>query len=165
LARVLIIGCGCRGQRLAGELRDHGHVVRGTTRRSERLPDIQAAGVEAVLADPNRLAALVSALDHVSVMVILLGSAAGPSEQLEALHGPRLQALLVKLLDTTIRGVVYEAAGTVPKPVLSQGARAVRRHCSASMIPYGLIESEPGDPGWLPAAIGAVGSVLEPPLS
>jgi uncharacterized protein YbjT (DUF2867 family) len=165
LARVLIIGCGCRGQRLAGELRDCGHVVRGTTRWPERLPDIQAAGAEAVLADPDRLATLVPALDHVSVAVILLGSAAGPPDQLEALHGPRLEALLVKLLDTTIRGVVYEVAGTVPNPVLSAGASAVRRHCSASMIPYGLIESEPGDPAWLPATLGAVSSVLEPPLS
>lgn len=162
---MLIIGCGCRGQQLAAELRGRGHVVRGTTRRSERLPDIQAAGAEAVLADPDRLATLVAALDHVSVAVLLLGNAAGAPDRLEALHGARLEALLVKLLDTTVRGVVYEAAGTVPEPLLAHGKSMVRRLCSTSRIPHGLIEVDPADPAWLPAATAAVGAVLEPPLS
>lgn len=162
---MLIIGCGCRGRHLAAELRDRGHVVRGTSRRSERLAEIEAAGAEAVLADPDRLATLVPALDHVSVTVFLLGSATGAPEQLAALHGPRLEALLVKLLDTTIRGVVYEAAGTVPEPVLALGASTVRRLCSASMIPHALIEADPARSAWLPAAVEAVDAVLEPPLS
>ena len=37
LARVLIVGCGCRGRALAAELVAGGHAVRATTRRSEAL--------------------------------------------------------------------------------------------------------------------------------
>ena len=38
-----------------------------------------------------------------------MGTASGIPESLAALHGPRLQTLLEKLVDTPVRGVVYEA--------------------------------------------------------
>ena len=94
-------------------------MVRGTSRQTGRLGEIEAAGAEAVQADPDRLATLVPALDHVGVVIVLLGSADGDPDSLSALHGPRLEALVAKLLDTTVRGVVYEAAGFVPEPLLS----------------------------------------------
>ncbi|HET9719672.1 MAG TPA: hypothetical protein VFP55_06325 [Solirubrobacteraceae bacterium] len=160
MARCLIIGCGCHGQRLARALRDRGHVVRGTTRRTDRLADIEANGAEPVLADPDRLGTLVAALDHVSVAVLLLGSADGDAASLAALHGPRLEALLVKLLDTTIRGVVYEAAGSVPGPLLHQGAASVQRRCSASHVPYAVVEADRHSPDWLDQLLGGVDGVL-----
>jgi 3-hydroxyisobutyrate dehydrogenase-like beta-hydroxyacid dehydrogenase len=46
LARVLIVGCGCRGQALARELRAAGHAVRGTTRDAGKVAAIAAAGAE-----------------------------------------------------------------------------------------------------------------------
>jgi putative NADH-flavin reductase len=162
VARCLIIGCGCHGLRLGRELQDRGHIVRGTSRRAERLPEIEAAGAEAVHADPDRLATLVSALDHVSVAVLLLGSATGPPESQAALHGPRLEALLAKLLDTTIRGVVYEATGSVPAPVLQRGADTVTRLCRTSRIPFQLLEVERSAPAWLAQTVGAVEGVLSP---
>lgn len=139
-------------------------MVRGTTRQPGRLPEIEAAGAEPVRADPDRLATLVPALDHVSVAVLLLGSATGDPESLVALHGPRLEALLVKLLDTTIRGVVYEAAGSVPDPVLQRGVATVARVCETSRIPFGLVEVKRSAPDWLAQALGAVDRVLSPPL-
>ena len=51
--------------------------MRGTTRHPERAPEILAAGAEPAVADPDRLGSLVGALDHVSVALILLGSAQG----------------------------------------------------------------------------------------
>jgi hypothetical protein len=126
------------------------------------VAEIAAAGVEGVMADPDRLATLVPALDHVGVIALLLGSANGRPGQLEALHGPRLEALLVKLLDTTIRGVVYEAAGTVAETRLAAGAATVERVCSASRIPYRLIEVDRSSSGWLTEALDAVRGVLEP---
>lgn len=138
-------------------------MVRGTTRRPSRVAEIDAAGFEGVLADPDRLATLVPALDHVGVVVLLLGSATGPADQIEALHGPRLEALLLKLLDTTVRGVVYEAAGTVPDSLLAGGAAAVDRLCTGSRIPYGLIEVSRSSVGWLAGCLGAVRAVLDPP--
>lgn len=116
-----------------------------------------------MVADPDRLATLVGALDHVAVVVLLLGSAAGPADQVAALHGPRLEALLHKLLDTTVRGVVYEAAGAVDTRVLAAGSRVVSEACEKSRIPYALVELAPGANGydaWLAAAARAVSSVL-----
>jgi uncharacterized protein YbjT (DUF2867 family) len=164
VARCLIIGCGCHGLRLAGELQARGHVVRATTRQRERLADIEAHGAEPVRADPDRLATLLPALEHVSVVVLLLGSATGDPEALAALHGSRLQALVVKLLDTTIRGVVYEAAGSVPAPVLQLGAARLSRLCRRSRVPFELIEQDRSAPGWLARALGAVDGVLSPPV-
>src|SRR5947209_10827367 len=77
VARVLIIGCGCRGLALAQGLRERGHAVRGTTRDSARLDVLEAAGVDAVLADPDRIMTIVPTFEHVTVACILLGSAVG----------------------------------------------------------------------------------------
>jgi nucleoside-diphosphate-sugar epimerase len=156
----MIVGCGCRGRELARALRDRGHVVRGTSRRAEQLPAITAAGAEAVLADPDRVATLFGALEHVSVLVVLLGSAAGAREAVCALHGPRLEMLLHKALDTTVRGVVYEASGAVDGAVLEDGAKRVQRTCDVSRIPYALLDADPSAGDWTAVALAAVESVL-----
>jgi hypothetical protein len=160
VARCLIVGCGCRGRLLAGELRLRGHVVRGTTRRPDSLAEIEAAGAEAVLADPDRVSTLFPALDHVSVVVLLLGTASGDAESLSALFGTRLQMLMHKALDTTVRGVVFEAAGTVSAEQLAAGEAVVRAACEASRIPYAAIRAAPHSPAWSAEAAGAVESVL-----
>lgn len=161
MARCLIIGCGCRGQLLAGELRSAGHVVRGTTRSLERLIDIEASGAEGVLADPDRVATLVDALAYVSVVCVLLGSAQGSPSQLAALHGTRLDMLLTKLVDTTVRGVVYEARGSVEAGVLAGGAERVRNFAERSLASYALLEADPQAPRqWVAAAVDAVQQVV-----
>jgi threonine dehydrogenase-like Zn-dependent dehydrogenase len=161
LARCLIIGCGCRGQLLAHELRAAGHVVRGTTRTTERLADIEACGAEAVVADPDRVGTLVESFAHVSVVCVLLGSAVGSPPELAALHGTRLDMLLTKLVDTTARGLVYEARGTVEPSVLARGAERVRDFAERSLASYALVDADPGDTaGWLAAAVSAVAAVI-----
>jgi NADP-dependent 3-hydroxy acid dehydrogenase YdfG len=163
VARCLIIGCGCRGQLLARALVKTGHVVRGTSRRAERAGEIQAAGAEPAVGDPNRLGTLVGALDHVSVAVILLGSAAGTEEQLRDLHGPRLQALLTKMIDTTIHGVVYEASGSVDPGLLAAGAAAAQAFGERARATVALLQADPGEPGaWLQEALRSVEAVLAP---
>jgi hypothetical protein len=155
--RCLIIGCGCRGQLLAGALAERGHLVRGTTRDRARLTEIEAAGAEPALGDPDRVATLMAALEHVAVVCVLLASATGPPEQLRALHGTRLEMLLTKLVDTATRGVVYEARGAVDADVLAGGAQRVCRFAKRSLVPTALIEADPGRPEeWLTAALGAV---------
>jgi Trk K+ transport system NAD-binding subunit len=111
LARVLIVGCGCRGQELARALVADGHAVRGTTRTRERFDAIAATGAEPVVADPDRVGTLVATLDAVAIVVWLLGRATGPPEQVASLHGDRLRTLFEKVVDTMVRGVVLEAAG------------------------------------------------------
>jgi putative NADH-flavin reductase len=157
LARCLIIGCGCRGRMLARGLLERDHVVRGTTRYPARVPAIQRAGVEAVVADPDVVATLVPAFDHVTVVCILLGSASGPADCLAALHGSRLEMLLYKLVDTTARGLVYEAAGTVDSGVLAGGIERVRRFGGRSVAEVAVLEADPADSAaWLGAALEAV---------
>ena len=109
MARVLIVGCGCRGRMLAEALQLDGHTVRGTTRTESGLDAIAASGAEPVVADPDRLGTVMQALPGVSVVCWLLGSAEAAAE----LHGDRLQTFVERLVDTPVRGFVYEAAGTV----------------------------------------------------
>lgn len=164
MARCLIIGCGCRGVSLARDLRAGGHAVRGTTRRAARLPELEAEGIEAHLGDPDRVATLAPALEHVTIACILLGSAEGTESAVAALHGSRLEMLLSRMLDTTIHGIVYEAAGELTPEVLGAGARIVRATCEDSLIPYELLEADPSEPvSWLIAASATVRGLLGDP--
>jgi hypothetical protein len=131
--------------------------VRGTTRTEARRSAIEAAGAEAFVGDPDRIATLAPALAHVGVACLLLGSATGSDEQLAALHSTRLDMLLERMLDTTVRAVVYQAAGTVDPAMLAVGVGRVRHACERSLIPYVLLEHDPSDhPGWTAAAVAAV---------
>jgi uncharacterized protein YbjT (DUF2867 family) len=161
VARCLIIGCGCRGTSLARELQVGGHAIRGTTRDRGRLSDLEAAGIEPHLGDPDRVGTLTPAFEHVTIACILLGSAVGGEQELAALHGSRLEMLLSRMLDTTIHGIVYEAAGAVAPAVLLAGAEIVRETCDASLIPHAVLEAEPSEHGaWLHAANAAVNGLL-----
>jgi len=160
----LIIGCGCRGRSLARELTAQGHAVRGTTRKQAAAVEIERAGAEPFIGDPDRIATIAPAFDHASVACVLLGSAAGSSDGVAALHSTRLEMLLTRMLDTTVRGIVYEAAGTVEPGVLADGARLVAAACSESRIPYVVLDEDPADHGaWLSAARDAVQAVLAAP--
>jgi nucleoside-diphosphate-sugar epimerase len=160
MARVLIVGCGCRGRALARELCAAGHAVRGTTRDHERLADIEATRAEAVVADPDRLGTLMAQLHGVTVVCWLMGSADG---RVADLHGPRLRTLLERLVDTPVRGVVYEAAGSVEPALLARGASAVGEASATWSIPAEVVEVDPGDPqAWLTAMTSAVERLLMP---
>jgi hypothetical protein len=162
VARVLIIGCGCRGRLLARALVARGHAVRGTTRDSARLADIEAAGAQARLADPDHVATMVAAFDHVSVACVLLGSAAGSEEELAALHSHRLRAALTKMVDTTIHGVVYERRGSVRQELLGGGAELVGSFSDRSLAACAMLDADPSDhDAWVGAALAAVDRVLE----
>jgi nucleoside-diphosphate-sugar epimerase len=161
MARCLLIGCGCRGIALAGVLRERGHAVRGTTRDPARAATLQAAGVEPVVADPDRVATLVPAFAQVGVACVLLGSADGTTDSISALHTTRLEMLLEKMVDTTLRGLVYERAGTVDGDVLAEGAARVERSCAKWGLPYALLAADPADPtAWTAAAADAIDQVL-----
>jgi hypothetical protein len=136
--------------------------VRGTTRDAARCAEIEAAGVEAVVGDPDVVGTLTRSLEHVGVACVLLGSAVGSPERLAALHGSRLEMLLTRFVDTTVRGVVYEAAGSVEEAILGDGAALVRARCEDARIPYVLLRADPADhPAWAAAAAAAVQRVLD----
>jgi uncharacterized protein YbjT (DUF2867 family) len=119
-----------------------GHAVRGTTRRETHLETIERTGAEAVIADPDRVATLVPALAQVAVVCVLLGSAAGTPAELKALHTTRLEMLLTKVVDTTVRGLIYEASGTTDPELLSTGATLVTEFCQRSRIPFALLNAD-----------------------
>ena len=162
MARVLIVGGGCRGRRLAGALVKDGHALRITTRRESGREAIEAVGAECWVGTPDRLATLRGALDSVTVLCWLLGSAEGPAEELDALFGTRLEFFLTQAIDTTVRGFLYEARGTSTPPELLAGGRStVQRLTEKNQIPVAYLEEDPDDlDGWLGSARAAVNSLL-----
>jgi hypothetical protein len=64
---------------------------------------ISGSGIEGVIADPLVLGTLLPCLSGVTVVVWKLGGVASPE-----LHGPRLESMLGKLVDSGVRGFVYE---------------------------------------------------------
>src|SRR3954471_24495578 len=159
MARVLIVGCGCRGKALADALIAAGHPVRGTTRNPARVGELEAAGIEPAVGDPYRLATLLPHIANTSAMVWLMASATG--DDVEALHRTRLETVLERLVDTPVRGMVYEAKGTVSPGLLREGAAAVRKARLIWQMPNAIVEQSPRDPAaWLAAMLAGVESVL-----
>ncbi|HET7507306.1 MAG TPA: hypothetical protein VFJ53_03010 [Solirubrobacterales bacterium] len=131
MARALIVGCGCRGRELGERLLAEGWAVRGTSRREEGLAAIEAAGIEPALADPDRPGTILELVNDVAILVLLLGSAEGSADELAAIHGPRLERLMEHLVETPVRGVLYE--GT------EEGAEVVQAASRTWRIPVRAI--------------------------
>jgi nucleoside-diphosphate-sugar epimerase len=166
VARILIVGGGCRGRRLAGELLASGHAVRITTRAQARRAQIESTGAECWIGTPDRVATLRGALDGVTLACWLLGSARGSTEEMRALHGSRLEAFVRQLIDTTVRGFIYEAAGSAAASELAAGERIVRTLAAQNEIPAAVITADGADAAnWLREARGAVETMLGAPLS
>ncbi len=156
MARALLVGCGCRGRELGGGLRDAGWRVRGTTRDAARRGEIERAGIEAVVADPDRVGTVLDHVADVTVVAWLLGSASGDPEAVAALHGPRLERLLEELVDTPVRGFLYEGAGSAPGGALRDGAELVRGAAQRWRIPVEIVDRDPAERrAWVEAATAA----------
>lgn len=157
MARVLIVGCGCRGQALGAALGRSGHAVRGTSRSPASVLELGEAGIDGVVADPDRLGTLVPALAGVTVVCWLMGNA----EDSPDVHGPRLRSLTEHLVDTPVRGLVYESAGTVGAALLERGASIVREASQTWHIRVEIVTTDPAaHEAWLEAMTAAVRSVL-----
>ena len=149
MARVLIVPCGCRGRALAAELAAAGHAVRGTTRSQANAAAIRGAGAEPYVGDPDRIGTLMDALSGVTIVCWLMGTLPVPE-----LHEGRLRMLWEKLVDTPVRGVVYEGA-------LPQGEQVARTAAQTWQIPLAILDGDPRDhDAWLRAASGAVDRLL-----
>ena len=108
MARVLIVG----GHGRAHELEESGHVV-------EEATDV----------DPDRLATLTPRLEGVTVLCWLFGD-----DDRAPLHGDRLAALLEYLVDTPVRGFVYERSSDHP-----EGEEIVARATATFRLPSAVI--------------------------
>jgi hypothetical protein len=161
MARILIVGGGCRGRMLAGELVGRGHAVRISTRTEAGRPAIEAVGGECWIGTPDRIGSLRYALQSVTVLCWLLGTARGEPEAVGDLHGSRLEFMLSQTIDTTVRGVVYEAGGTVDRSVLAGGGALVETWAAFNRVDARIVDCDPADvAAWLAAAVGAVDGLV-----
>ena len=138
--------------------------MRGTTRDPAGAADLEAEGIEPWVGDPDRVGTLTGALDGVTVVCWLLGSATGEPEAVAALHGPRLRAFCERVVDTTVRGLMYEAAGGLPAGLLAGGAAIACEAARTWAIPLRILDADPADRGeWLGAAERGVRELLDAP--
>ena len=142
MARALIVGCGCRGRALGRDLLEQEWAVRGTSRREDGLAPIEAAGIEPALADPAQPGTLLDLVGDVAAVYWLLGSAVGSEENLVAIHGPRLERFLERLVETPVRRFVYEAFGSVDPGILERGAASVEEAGRTWRIPVEIARGE-----------------------
>ena len=163
--RVLIVGGGCRGLDLARELVAEGHAARCVTRSEDGRAAIEAAGGECWIGTPDVIGTLRYALENVTLLFWLLGTASGDEQKVAALHGSRLRMMLEKTTDTTVRGVVYEASGPVGEPLLSSGVAEMELARDKNAIPFALLHSDPlGDRDvWLFESQKAITTLLAGP--
>ena len=144
--RVLIVGGGCRGLDLAQQLIEDGHAARCVTRSEDGRAAIEAAGAECWIGTPDVIGTLRYALENVTLLLWL-------------------RMMLEKTTDTTVRGVIYEAAGPVGGELIASGLIEMEFAREKNAIPYALITADPlGDrPEWIGQAQGAIDGLLEGP--
>jgi hypothetical protein len=174
VARILIVGGGCRGRRFAERMVEQGHAVRATTRGEAGRAAIEDTGAECWIGTPDRLATLRGALANVTVACWMLACARGPEDQIEPLHSSRLEFFLSQAIDTTARGLIYDAwvvpgeAGGIgeersrgagaagaeradgrrpTRAMLAEGARVFRSLTELNAIPAVVLGGEEERPG------------------
>jgi hypothetical protein len=142
-----MVGGGCRGLALARSLVADGHAVRAVTRDESRRAEIEDAGCECWIGDPDRIGTLRYALDNATVLLWLLGTVDVPD-----LHGSRLEMMLERTVDTTVRGVLYEGR---------TGAAIVQAAHDRHGIPIAFLDDDPGDvAAWVAGARAGIDAVL-----
>ena len=109
-----------------------------------------------MVADPDRVASILDHVGEVAVVFWLLGSAVGEPEEVAAVHGPRLERLMAEIVDTPVRGFVYEAGGRVERRHLERGAAIVREAAERWRIPVEVVAEDPDDwEAWIEAMLAA----------
>jgi hypothetical protein len=163
MARALIIGGGHRGRCLASALRADAFTVRVIARDQAEMAEIAAVGAEGMVADPDRIGTLMDALPGIAVVCWLMGTV---GDRWTALHGDRLRMLFEKLVDTPVRGLVYEGAGTLPPAAYVRGRRIAHAAARTWALPVEILDSDPTDlETWIAEARSAVALLLDPSRS
>jgi len=158
---MLFIGGGARARGLVSELTQQGHAVRITTRSEDGRTAIEAVGAECWIGTPDRVGSLRYALENVTIACWLLGTARGPRDEVAALHGSRLAFFCTQTIDTTVRGLLYEAAGCVDADLLQCGAELIATAAAHNAIPLRIISADPADEGaWRAQASTALAALL-----
>ncbi len=156
MARALIVGCGCRGRLVGKRLLDEGWEVRGTSRTEDGLGAIREAGIEPALADPLQPHTILEMVGDVAIVFWPFASAKGPPEELSAIHGSRLERLMERLIETPVRGFVYEMKGTVDPILLEHGSEVLEAAGDTWRVGISCVFVDPRDPhDWAEIMAGA----------
>ena len=141
-----------------------GHAVRVTTRTEAGRAAIEQTGAECWIGTPDRLATLRGALENVTIACWMLAAAHGEPDAVRALHGSRLEFFLSQAIDTTVRGLIYDATpGCVAPEALAEGERLVRTLTELNAIPMALLGTDVvagDDESWVGEAAAAVERLL-----
>jgi hypothetical protein len=161
VARALLVGCGCCAREAGSILLERGWAVRGTSRSAEGLEAIAAAGIESAEADPDRVGTLTLLLGDVTVVAWLLGGIPADPEQLRRLNHERLESMLAALVDTPVRGFVYEALPGSGARAPGPGEALVEDAASRWRIPTRTVAAERAQPSaWAAGVADAVAAVV-----
>ena len=69
--------------------------------------------------------------------------------------------MLSKVIDTTVRGVVYEAAGTIDPQAFATGIAELERMGRLNEIPHEVVDADPTDQRtWVAAVRRAIGRAI-----
>jgi hypothetical protein len=142
-----MVGGGCRGLALARSLVAEGHAVRAVTRDESKRGLLEGAGCECWIGDPDRIGTLRYALENATVLLWLLGTVEVPE-----LHGSRLEMMLERTVDTTVRGVLYEGRA---------GEAVVQAAHGRHGIPIAFLDEDPSDvDAWVGGARAGIDALL-----
>jgi hypothetical protein len=96
------------------------------------------------------------ALVGTTIVCWLMGTA-----QSRELHGGRLRMLCEKVVDTPVRGLIYEAGGPVPFEWRQEGEMIARAARATWNIPLEVVETDPAEcDGWRTDMVAAVTRLL-----
>jgi hypothetical protein len=124
---VVVPGDTERALALTRALVAEGHAVRAVTPDEARRAEIEAAGAECWIGDPDVVGTLRYALENATLLLWLLGDDDRPEP-----HTDRLSMMLERTIDTTVRGIVYEAGP-------DDGVRTMERIAGFNEIPYRVV--------------------------
>ena len=154
-----MVGGGCRGLALARTLVAEGHAVRAVTRSPERRSEIEAVGCECWIGDPDRIGSLRYALDNVTVLLWLLGTATGQRRG-AARHALADDAREDDRHDRARRALRGRRDG-LRRAVLEAGAAELALAQTLNEIPGAVLEADPRDvDAWVAGARDAIDHLL-----
>jgi len=106
--------------------------------------ELAASGVDIWNGSTERLATLRGALEGVAIACWLMAD--------EPAGEQRVASFIAQIVDSTVRGLVYEAAGC---------SSEVKRLCALNAIPLAVVSESPAERArWLSAAREAVASLI-----